>query len=146
MAKFEKTKKALVILLKVIRWPLTYLLPPVIISLLFHAFTGNENIENTMGEYGIQIAVIIVLFAFLEGIFTSSVFTDSFLASTGLAAGIFLVASLFFSVDDFDSPIEYDTMKMMAVFILIGAVLLGDISVMLVKKIGRYFRNKKISR
>ena len=147
----ERLKKIALFLLKILKWPAIYLSVPVVVSIGFHfimKLVGSSNtISDTFGNYALVLAGLIILFVIVASVVTSTFFTEYFLASTGIAALVYLLTSLFIKAQwSFESLYEFDTIKMYVFALLVVAVLIGDIIVLIARRIGRNIRNKKLSK
>ncbi len=139
---WKKIWKVLVVLVKILRWPAVYY--GVLIG-GFYGFAWIFNlvqkepmsITNVVGVYGLLIGAILALVMLLASVLTSTFFTETFLVSTGLAAGMYLLGSLFITApyDWGTDYVEFDVMKMYVFLVLTAAVLIGDIIVLIFRKI-----------
>lgn len=130
-------KKILLILIKILRWPAMYYGALLVGWYGYFGIIGGIQGGGSIVNLNIWLlAGILILLVLAAGIITSALFTETFLASTGLAAGMYLVASLFFSsnLNYQNDDIEYDVMKMLVILVLVGTVLLGDIIVFVFRK------------
>ncbi len=139
---WKKIWKVLVVLVKILRWPAVYY--GVLVG-GFYGFAWLFNlaqeepmtITQVVGAYGLLIGAILAIVMLLVSILTSTFFTDTFLASTGLAAGMYLMGSLFITApyDWGTDYVEFDVMKMYVFLVLTAAVLIGDVIVLIFRKI-----------
>lgn len=143
----ERFKKIMLFILRVLKWPFIYILTPILISLVVHIVTGGDTLLKTFQQHALLLAGLIIVFAVMESVVTSAFFTEYFLVSTGIAAGIFLLTTLFISAPEaWTEAYSFDTMKMAAFLIMTGAVLVGDLAVLCLRKIRRNIRNKTRSK
>lgn len=138
---WQKVRKVLAILVKILRWPAVYY------GILFgglYAFywilillQGNQPIYEVVGKYGTLLGGVLAILTLLASILTSGLFTETFLASTGLAAGMYLFASLFITAPSSwgTDYVDFDTMKMLVFLTLVASVLIGDIIVLVFRKV-----------
>lgn len=135
-------RKILVILVKILRWPVVYY--GVLIGGFYGItwlFTLGQDKAMTLteivGTYGVLIGAILAIVMLLISVLTSTFFTETFLASTGLACGMYLLASLFITApyDWGNDYVEFDAMKMYTFLALAAAVLIGDIIVLVFRKV-----------
>jgi len=150
----EKLKKIFNIAIKILKWPALYLSVLVIFLYMVPSIIGSVKYERILSDYIVLAVIIILILTFVEGVVSSLFFTDCFLASTGIAAGIYLITSLFIKNRDVDlSSGDFDAAKMIACFALIFFVFLGDLSVFILRKIlnrniqkpKKNIRNKKLA-
>lgn len=141
---WQSVWKVLKIIIKILRWPVVYYGALVggfygITSLIFAMQNEPTTLVNVVGEYGIVIGVALAVVMLITSILTSAFFTETFLVSTGLACGMYLIASLFITApytwgNDY---VEFDAMKMYVFLALALVVLIGDIIAFVFRKILR---------
>ena len=143
-------KKIVSVILKIIRWPALYILPIIfaVYILFFLTYSTNDTgyLKETLGKYSVLIVLLALVFAYIEGIISSTFFTDTFLASTGIAAAVYLLISFTLNAENYNSDyVAFDMMKMMAVIALVLFVLLGDLTVLITRKIKARVKRKTAS-
>lgn len=137
----QKIRKVLTVLVKILRWPVVYygILFGGLYGFywIFTMLQGDQPIYEVVGKYGTLLGAVLAILTLLASFLTSSLFTETFLASTGLAAGMYLFASLFIKAPSSwgTDYVDFDTMKMFVFLTLVAAVLIGDIIVLVFRKI-----------
>lgn len=138
---WQKIWKVLTVLVKILRWPVVYY--GILFGGLygfywvFTMIQGNQPIYEVVGQYGTLLGGVLAILTLLVSLLTSSLFTETFLASTGLAAGMYLLASLFITAPSSwgTDYVDFDTMKMFVFLVLVASVLIGDIIVLVFRKV-----------
>ena len=139
--KVERLKNIVFIILRILRWPAVIVLLPVVVYLIF---VGVLKTEQLIYNNAFLIVGAVIFVTYTGSVISSTFFTEYFLVSTGIASGLFLISSLFISNPNWtNESFEFDTMKMTAIAILIFTVLLGDLTVLCVRKIRRRAKIKK---
>lgn len=139
---WKKIWKVLAVLVKILRWPAVYY------GVLIGGFYGFAWVFNlvqeepmllteVVGKYGVLIGAVLAILMLLVSVLTSTFFTETFLVSTGISAGLYLIGSLFLTAPDTwgSDYVEFDVMKMYVFLTLAAAVLIGDIIVLIFRKI-----------
>ena len=139
---WQKVWKVLKVLVLILRWPVVYygVLVGGFNGILWIVSSFQEKpllLTEVIGIYGTLIAGILAAVMLVTSVLTSTFFTETFLVSTGIAAGMYLIASLFIVApwDWGDSYLEFDAMKMYVFLALTAIILLGDIIALIIRKI-----------
>ena len=134
-------------ILKALRWPAIYIMPPaIILFIIIPLFTSSDEFRSVSIVATTVLFFTILTLAFVGGIITSTFFTERFLVSTGIAAGMFALIGLFMPTPsglvesaEWAALPEHRAMIMIVCFVLVFMVFLGDLIVLLARKI---FGNK----
>lgn len=134
----EFRRKLVRIILKILRWPVMLIGIPALSFFLPYLLSGEENLlAATANDTVFLIMVIGLLVGTIASGIIGALIKKSFLATTGIAALVYIVASFFIKKSSFtegfnpyESTVSFENTKLIFVVLLIVLIFIGDLIVL----------------